>query len=450
MHSLRNEKIGKLLWEFSLPAIIGMLVNALYNIISRIFVGQGIGYIAVAAVTVAFPIMTLLFAVAMLIGIGATALISIRLGEKRLDEVEKIAGNALTLLILLPLTLSLIYFAFSDPILMFFGAKNEVLPYAKDYISIIMLGSVFGSISFGLNNFIRAEGNPRIAMMTQIIGAVVNIILHYFFIFSFGWGIKGAAIATIISQVVSASWVLSHFLLGRSRIKLKISNLKPQFPIVLRTLSIGFAPFAMQIANSIQQTILNKNLMHYGGDLALAAAGIIMSVAMLLMMPIVGVSQGAQPIIGYNYGAGDLGRVKETLRKAIMVGTAIATTGYIILWLFAEPIVGLFSKNDIALTELTVPALLTFLALLPVVGFQIIGANFFQAIGKPVQSTILSLSRQVLLFIPLLLILPRYFGIQGVWITAPIADALAIMITASFLFYELRRKPKQAIPLKAK
>lgn len=450
MLSLRNEKIGKLLWEFSLPAIIGMLVYALYNIISRIFVGKGIGHIAVAAVTVAFPIMTLLFAVAMLIGIGATALISIRLGEKRMDEVEKIAGNAATLLILLPLTLSLIYFGFSDSILMLFGAEDEVLPYAKDYISIIMLGAVFGSLSFGMNNFIRAEGNPRIAMMTQIIGAVVNIILHYIFIFIFGWGIKGAAIATIISQLVSASWVLSHFLLGRSRIKLRLVNLKPQLSIVLRIFTIGFAPFSMQIANSIQQTILNKNLYFYGGDMALAAAGIIMGVAMLLMMPIVGVSQGAQPIIGYNYGAGDIGRVKETLKKAIMVGTAMATTGYIILWLFAEPIVGLFSENDLALTELTVPALLTFLALLPVVGFQIVGANFFQAIGKPVQSTILSLSRQVLLFIPLLLILPKYLGIQGVWITAPIADALAIMITAGFLFYELKRKPEQVVPLKAK
>lgn len=442
---MRNGNIGKLLWEFSLPAMIGMLVNAFYFIISRIFVGRGVGSIGIAATTVAFPIMTLLLAVSMLVGIGATALISIRLGEQKKEEVDKIAGNAALLLVLLPLMLSGVYFLFADPILRLFGASVEVLPYARDYIHIIMIGAVPGAIAFGMNNFIRAEGNPRVAMFTQIIGAVINIILNYIFIFNLGWGIKGSALATIIGQTVSAIWVLSYFFTGRSKIKIRLKNLKPQISIVTGIVAIGFAPFAMQIANSVQQTILNKTLMAYGGDLALSAAGIIMSVALLLLMPIVGISQGAQPLIGFNYGAQLHERVKETLKKGILAGTALALVGYILMRIFATPIVELFSKGDTALTQLTVHALVTFLAVLPIIGFQIIGANYFQAVGKPVQSTILSLSRQVLIFIPLLLILPNFWGIEGVWRTAPIADALAVTMTATFLFFEMKKQKKSSL-----
>ncbi|MGE4272929.1 MAG: MATE family efflux transporter [Desulfitobacterium sp.] len=445
MISLKNDSIGKLLWDFSMPAIVGMLVNALYNIISRIFVGRGVGSIAIAAVTVALPVMTLMMAVTMLIGVGATALISIRMGEKKMDEVEKIAGNATALLVVLPFLLSLVYFLFADPILMLFGSSPEVLPYAKEYVNVIMLGAIPGAIAFGVNNFIRAEGNPRFAMETQIIGAVINIICNYVYIFIFNWGIAGSAWAAVTGQTISAIWVLSYFLLGRSKIKLKISNFKIVMPIVLKTLTIGFAPFAMQIANTIQQTILNQTLSRHGGDIALSAVGILMSVNMLLLMPIVGVSQGAQPIIGYNYGARNYDRVKEALKKAIIAGTAMATFGYILLLLFAVPVVELFSKGDTALTDLTVHALLTFMAVMPVVGFQIIGSSYFQAVGKPIQSTFLSLSRQVLFFIPLLLILPRYIGIEGVWITAPIADVLAILVTGTLLFYEIKKQRKLAL-----
>jgi putative MATE family efflux protein len=437
---MRGGNIGKLLFEFSVPAMIGMVVNAFYNIVSRIFVGRGVGSNAIAAVTVALPIMTLLMGVAMLISIGATALISIRLGEKKNEEVEKIAGNATLLLILFPLALSLIYFLFSDQILMLFGASQEVLPYARDYIHIIMMGAVPGVIGYGMNNFIRAEGNPRIAMMTQIIGAIVNIILNYVFIFKMGLGIKGSALATVIGQTVTAIWVLSHFLQGRSKIKLRLRNFKLQMSIVIKVVSIGFAPFAMQIANTFQQTLLNKTLMAYGGDIALSAVGIIISIAMLLMMPVVGISQGAQPIIGYNYGAKLYERVKETLKIGIIAGTVFAIFGYIIIQFFATPMAELFSSGDTALTELTVHAMKTFFMVLPIVGFQIIGANYFQAVGKPVQSTILSLSRQVLIFIPLLLILPNFWGIEGVWKTGPIADVLSVIITSTLLLHEVKKQ----------
>lgn len=436
--------IGRLLWEFSLPAIIANVVNALYNTVARIFVGQGVGPVGIAATTVALPVMTILMSIAMLVGIGATALISLRLGEQKKEEAEKTAGNATFLLILLPLTLSVIYFLFADSILMLFGASQEVLPYAREYIHIIMLGAVPVSLSFGMSNFIRADGNPRYAMFTQIIGAVINIALNYIFIFHMGLGLKGSALATIIAQTASAIWVLRYFLQGLSKIKIKLKDLKPQIPIAAKIVLIGFAPFAMQLAFSVQQTIINKAVMVYGGDLALAVVGIIMSVGMIFFMPIIGISQGAQPLIGYNYGARNYERVKETLKKGIMAGTVFAVAGYITMRLFATPLVTLFSKGEPVLTQLSVHALLTFYTLFPIVGFQILGSNYFQAVGKPVQSTILSLSRQVLFFIPFLLILPNFWGLEGVWRAAPMADVLAVTFTATFLLFEMRSLKKKS------
>lgn len=441
---MRDKNIGSLLWKFSLPAIVAMLINALYNIVDRIFVGRGVGSIAIAATTVAFPIMIILMAVSMLIGIGATALISIRLGQQKMEEAEKVAGNAMVMIILLPVIIAVIYLLFPEPILIFFGASEEVLPYARDFVHIIMMGAAFGSISMGMNNFIRAEGNPRLAMLTQIFGALINGVLNYTFIFKLGLGIKGSALATLSGQFLSAIWVLSYFLTGRSHVKIRLKNLKLQLPVIISIVSIGFAPFAMQIANSIQQSILNKTLLFYGGDLALSAVGIIMSIAALLFMPIVGLSQGAQPLIGFNYGARQYDRVKETLKKAVIAGTCIAVTGYLVINIWPVQIVGLFSKGDTGLTELTAHAMRVFFALFPVVGFQIICSNYFQAVGKPLQSTILSLSRQVLLFIPLLLILPNFWGINGAWRTAPIADGLSVLLTATLIYLEMKNLPHNA------
>ncbi|MDS1029767.1 MATE family efflux transporter [Bacillota bacterium LX-D] len=440
--AMQDQKIGSLLFSFSLPAIIGMLVNSLYNIVDRIFVGRGVGAMAIAATTVAFPIMIILMAVSVLIGIGATALISIRLGEQKKEEAEKVAGNAMAMLILLPAILTVFVLLFTEPILSVFGASPAVFPYAKDFVHIIMLGSVFGSISMGMNNFIRAEGNPKMAMSTQIIGAVINGILNYIFIFKLGMGIKGSALSTVIAQFISAAWVLSYFFIGRSLVKIRLKNLKLQGPVLVSIMTIGFAPFAMQVANSIQQLILNKTLMFYSGDLALSAVGIMLSISTLLFMPILGLSQGAQPIIGYNYGAQQFDRVKETFKKAAIAGTCIALIGYLMISIWPSQIVGLFSKGDTELTTLTIHAMHVYLALFPVVGFQIIGSHYFQAVGKAVQSAILSLSRQLLLFIPLLLILPRFWGAEGVWMTAPLADLLSVMLTASFVYFELKKLGK--------
>ena len=438
-----TESIGKLLWSFSWPAIVGMLVNSLYNIVSRIFVGHGIGTLAIAATVIAFPIMTIMFAFAMLIGIGATALISIRLGENKKDEAEQIIGNAALLLIVLPLILTIIYTLYSEQILIFFGASAEVLPYAHDYTQIIMFGSVFGALSFGFNNFIRAQGNPKIAMLTNIFAAITNIIFNYVFIFKLGWGLKGSAFATILSQFLTMLWVLGYFILGYSELKFRLKYLKPKLSVTFMTMTIGFAPFGMHIAQSVQQTILNRTLFSYGGDIAISAVGIIMSIGTILFMPIVGLSQGAQPIIGYNYGANQYERVKETLKKAVLVGTVMASIGYVFMLMYPYQMAQLFSPDDPAVVAMAAEALVIFFALIPLVGFQIICSNYFQAVGKPVQSIILSMSRQVLLFIPLLLILPNFFGIYGVWYTAPIADILSVLFTACFIFYEIRRFPKE-------
>ncbi len=448
--AMRDQNIGSLLWKFSIPAIVGMIINALYNIVDRIVVGRGIGFIAIAATTVAFPIMLIIFAVAMLIGIGATALISIRLGQQKKEEADRVAGNATAMLVILPSILAAVYLSFPEPILTLFGSSGDVLPYARDFTHIIMLGAPIGAISFGLNNFIRAEGNPRLAMMTQIIGGVTNVVLNYYFIFVLGMGIKGSALGTVLGQLVSALWVISYFLSGRSLVKIRIKNLVPHLPTLIGIMSIGFAPFAMQMATSVQQSILNKTLLAHGGDLAISAVGIIMSVLTLMFMPIVGLSQGAQPLIGFNYGAQQFDRVKETVKIAVIAGTGIAVAGYLAIHIWPMQIVGLFSEGDMALSNMAAGAMRVFLALFPVVGFQIICSNYFQAVGKPVQSTILSLSRQVLLFIPMLLILPRFWGIDGVWRSAPIADGLSVMLTAAIFYLEMKYLPKSvALPKEA-
>lgn len=440
-----SHSIGRLLWQFSWPSIVGMLSNALYAVVDRVFVGQAVGSLAIAATTVAFPIMLILMAVAFLIGIGATALISIRLGEQKLEEAEKVAGNATALLIILPICLSAIYLLFPIPILKAFGASSEVLPYARDFVHIIMLGSVFGAIGMGMNNFIRAEGNPVRAMSTQVMGALINGVLNYIFIFQLGLGIKGSALATILGQLCAAIWVLSYFLSNRSLVKLRLKNFKLQRPIVLSIMAIGFAPFAMQLANSVQQLILNKTVSAYGGDLGLSAVGILMSVITLSFMPIVGISQGAQPLIGFNYGARQFDRVKLTLKKAVIAASLVSTASFLVFQLFPYQIVGMFSKGDNPLTELTAHAMVVYFGMAFVIGFQIVCANYFQAVGKGVKATVLSLSRQVLLLIPLILILPHFWGIEGVWRTAPIADGLSTLITGLFIYFEMKYLPEPLV-----
>ncbi len=437
-NQLGEEKILKLLLRFSVPAIIGMLVNALYNIVDRVFIGRGVGSLGIAGITIGFPIMLVIMGCAMLVGIGATSLISIKLGEQNKDGAEHIAGNGMALLIIISIALTVIGLIFLTPLLKLFGASEIVLPYARDYMRIILLGTIFQSIGFGMNNFIRAEGNPKIAMFTMLIGAILNTILDPIFIFVFNWGIGGAALATIISQAVSAAWVLYHFFSGRSTLKIYKKNLKLDKAVVKGIVAIGFAPFAMQIAASLLNVVMNKSLSFYGGDVAISGMGIINSITMLMLMPVFGINQGAQPIIGYNYGAERFDRVKEALKLAIVGATIIVTIGFIATRLFPEEFIAMFSKEDTELIAFGVHALNIFLIFLPIIGFQIVGANYFQAVGKPKQAMMLSLSRQVLILIPALLILPKFFEINGLLMAGPLADLLSSIITGTWLYRELK------------
>lgn len=434
---MAKKPIPKLLLKFSLPAIIGLVVNALYNIVDSIFVGRGVGDLALAGVTVGLPVVTIYMACIMLIGMGATSLISLRLGEGKGDEAEKVIGNSLTLFLIIGITLSVLGVIFLEPILIFFGASPDVLPYAADYMKIILLGSIFFAIGTGMNNFIRAEGNPKIAMNTMLIGAVTNIILDYIFIFVFNWGIKGAAVATIISYAISSAWVLYYFLSGNGTLKIRSENLKPNKLIVKRIVVVGFPTFVLQVTSSIQQLILNRSLALYGGDLALAVIGIIMSITTFLIMPAMGISQGAQPIIGFNYGAKKFERVKETLKLSIISSTSIVTIGFIVSKIWPSQLISLFNSNP-ELIELGTHAMGIFFKFIPLVGLQMISSSYFQAVGKPNQSTLLALSRQVIIFIPLLVILPRMWGLEGIWWSAPFSDLGAFVVTGLWLWAEVK------------
>ncbi|WP_123053021.1 MATE family efflux transporter [Clostridium sp. JN-1] len=436
---LGKESIGKLLLRFSIPAVIGMVVNSLYIIIDRIFIGRVVGAMAISGVSLTFPIGIIIMGFGMLIGVGGSACISIRLGQNRKDEAEKILGNSFILLIVISILVTIVLSIFIDPILKSFGASANTIEYARQFISIIIYASVIQNLGFGLNNIIRAEGNPKKAMMTALIGAPINILLDYIFICVLGFKIRGAAIATVISQTITCIWVVTYFLGNNSMLKLKKENFKLEKNIVSNIIAIGMAPFAMQVASSAVNIILNKSLAVYGGDLAIGAMGIISGISTLVLMPIFGINQGAQPIIGFNYGANKYKRVKKTLIIACIVGTLISSAGSLVVQIAPTALVQLFNKNDANLTNITVHGLKIYMLMFAIVGFQIVSSNFFQAIGKAKTAMFLGLSRQVIVLIPMIIILPHTFKLDGVWMAAPISDFIASIITAVFLLIEVKR-----------
>ncbi|MDU2702812.1 MAG: MATE family efflux transporter, partial [Clostridium sp.] len=412
---LGEEKISKLLMEFSIPAIIGMVVNTLYNIVDRMYIGniKDIGGLALTGVGITMPIMTIIMAFGMLIGIGTSARISLKLGEHKREEAEKHLGNAFTLIIIASVLITIIGLVFMHKILGLFGASADTEIYAREYMQIIFFGTIFNMLSFGLNHSIRSDGSPKVAMLSMLIGAGTNIILDPIFIFVFGMGVRGAAIATVISQIVSTIWILYYFTKGKSNLKIKREYLSLDKAIVLSIFSIGVSPFSMQIAQSIVQVLANNALKTYGGDLAIGAMTIINSVAMIFMMPIFGLNQGSQPIIGYNYGAEKYKRVKQAVKSATIVATIIVSIGWIITQAAPHLLISIFNRDE-QLVGIASTGMRIFLLMLPVVGAQVISSNYFQSIGKAKISMFLSLLRQVILLIPCLIILPKIFGLTGV------------------------------------
>lgn len=433
---LLNEPVGKLLFKYSLPAIIGMMVNALYNVVDRMYIGK-LGALPMTGIGLSLPIMTLIMGFGMLVGIGAGARVSIRLGQNRKDLAEKILGNAFVLLILIMLSISVLGLIFEVPLLNLFGASEATIDYATEYLSVILIGSIFQGLGFGLNAVVRSEGSPQIAMYTVLIGAIINIILDPILIFVFDMGIRGAAIATVFSQFVTTIWVLYHFTSSKSKLKLHWKNMKLDGPTVVSILSIGMSPFSMQVAASAVSALANSALKSTGGDIAIGAMTVINAIVIFFLMPIFGINQGSQPIIGFNYGAKAFDRVKKTLLIAVLIGSGLSTFGFLLTQFWTRGLIQLFN-NDPELVSVASKGMKIFLSMLPLIGFQIISANYFQAVGKAPKAMFLSLLRQVIVLIPLLIILPKLIGLTGVWLAGPIADFTASVVTAIFLYVELK------------
>jgi len=442
------EKISRLLIKFSIPATVGMIVNSLYNIVDRIFIGNSsdLGANGLAGITICFPIMILLLAISLLFGVGGATLFSIKLGQNKQEEAENVLGNAFVLLVIFGFTFMILGQIFLKPILLLFGASETVLPYSIEYMRIILFGAIFQTVGLGLNNFIRADGNPKIAMLTMFLGAGTNILLDPLFIYVFRMGMAGAAIATILSQLISAVWVVLYFIGKHSKNKLKYMYMKLEPHITAKITSLGLPSFFLQLATSLLNITLNRNLLAYGGDIAISGMGVINSLQTILLMPVIGINQGVKPIISFNFGAKKYSRVKAAVNLAILAATGIVVTGYIITRLFPEQLIRLFNQ-DPELIEFGSNALISWFLLLPVVGFQIIASNFFQAIDRPNSAIFLTLSRQVIFLIPAIIIFPKLWGLNGLMHAAPFSDFLSAIITGVWFYFsiiKLKDEPEAA------
>jgi len=440
-----KEPIGRLLLSFSLPAIIGMLVNALYNIVDRIYIGHGVDPLAIAGIGLVMPLTMIIMAFSMLIGIGANSLFAIRMGERRHDEVEKIMGHAFALLFLVPLVMIFAVLYFMEPILRdIMKAEGKVYEYAAVYLRITLYGAVFGAMSPGLTHFIRSDGHPKTSMIVQLVGAILNIILDPIFIFALDMGVAGAAWVTVISQFVSLVFVLVYFNSKYTRLRFRPKYMKLELKLTGKIIAIGFAPFIMQFAMSLVGILQNATIIKYGGDEALTAMTIFFTVFTFIFMPMMGIGQGAQPIIGYNYGAKQYDRVKKCFKLAVIACTIFLTSGFLIIQIIPGILFSFFSKDTGSLRALGILTMRICTSAFPFVAIQLMGGQFFQAIGKPVQATIVSLSRQILFLIPALLFFPVLFDtfglrpIYGVYWAFPISDLCASAVSAVFVLREFK------------
>ena len=430
---LAELSVPKLMLKFFIPAFIGVFVNALYNIVDRIFIGQGVGSMALSGISAIFPVMLIVMGFGMLIGIGAGVLVSINLGKHDQNKAEQVLGSSFLLMLLVAVVITIIGFSIKGPLLRSFGATAETIGYANDYLDIILAGTVFQVVGFSLNNIIRSEGNAHTAMLSMLISAGTNLVLDPIFIFGFGMGVKGAAYATVISMIVLTVWVLLHFRSSKAVVRLKRENIVFDRLILFETIAIGMAPFFMQIANSLVQGLLNTKLIAFGGDLAVGAMGIVNSMATMIVMAIVAINMASQPIISFNYGAKSYQRVKDTLRIAMIAATGIAVFAFVMVETLPEVIVKLFNSSDAGLLDLGKEGLRLGLMALPFVGFQVVAGNFFQSMGKAKIAVVLTLLRQVIILIPLIFLLPNYLGLKGIWLSMPISDFCSAIVVVFIL-----------------
>ena len=445
-----TEPIGRLIAKFAIPCVISLLVNSLYNIVDQIFIGWGVGYLGNGATNVVFPITIIALALSLMIGDGGAAYLSLKLGEGNIEQAKKGVGNAVTMVTVVSIVLLVVFLIWIDPILTLFGATDVLRPYALEYGTVIGIGLPFMMIPAALNSMIRADGSPKYAMFSMALGAVINTVFDPIFIFVFHMGVRGAAIATVMGQV--ATFLVSVFYLFRFKtFRFDTSALRLHWKTCKKVLSLGVSSFITQIAITIVMALSNNLLAKYGADsiygseIPLTAMGIVMKVNQILISILVGISTGAQPIIGFNYGSKNLTRVRKAFDIALVASEIVAVIAFLIFQFAPMRVVSLFGSEEGLYNEFAVMSFRIFLLLCPLTGFQTVAAIYLQAIGKPAKSALLSLSRQIIFFVPAAVILPVFMGVKGVLWTGPVADGLAFVLSIAFIVYE--RKQLKKVPL---
>ncbi|CEH33625.1 MATE family efflux transporter [Romboutsia lituseburensis] len=438
---LKEEKISILLLKYSIPAILAMMVTSMYNTVDRAFIGsiKDVGALAISGLGVTMPLFTILGAFCVGIAIGGSTNISIKLGEGNKEDAEKILGSTVALEVSVAIVIMLVGMFFLEDILYVFGASSETINYAKDYMSVIFFGSWFNLPGFALNSAIRAEGNPKLAANMMIISCVLNLVLDPIFIFVFNMGIKGAAIGTIMCQLLVCIWSVYYFTLGKSNLKLKAKNIKIKKKFFKAIILIALTPFFMELASGFIHLVTNRVLKTYGGDLAIGAMTTITSIYLIFLMPVFGISQGMQTIIAYNYGAQEHNRAKSALLMSMIAGLIILGIGFILIQTIPHNLVAIFTNNS-ELSNIAINGIKIYTVMLPSIGISILGAVYFQSIGSAKVSVVLSLLRQVIILIPVITILPRLYGLNGVWASQPISDLLAMAIVCIFLINEFKKE----------
>ncbi len=434
---LLNDNLRPLLFKFSYPSIIALVFGALYNMVDTLFVGKGVGPLAIAGLTIVLPIQIIMWAIGFMIGAGSGSIISRSLGAGKKEAAVKTAANAIILNLLISFAVMIPTYIFLEKLLVFFGASADVLPYAKDYASIVLIGFVLYSFDAASRIIIRAEGKPRAAMYPTITGAVLNMILDPIFVFVFKMGVRGAAIATVISQAVAVIYIISYFMSSRSIFHFKFANFKIDFKVFGEILKIGAPSFLMATIDSIVILLFNKAIIKYGSDTYIAVVGIGIRIIDLTLMPSIGITQGFSTIAGFNYGAKLYNRVKKVFWEAVTWNTVIGITVFLVLMIFPRQLLGFFSK-DIEFVNLGIAPIRIIVVTFPLLGFQFAAGTFFQAIGKPLPATIITLARQVLFLIPAIFVFPIFWGLTGIWMTWPFSDVMDFIVCCIFIAWEMR------------
>jgi putative MATE family efflux protein len=425
---LGTKPVGRLLMQYAMPAIIAMTASSLYNMVDSIFIGQGVGPMAISGLALTFPFMNLSAAFGAAVGVGASTCISVKLGQRDYSTAQNILGNTITLNLIIGVLFSIVSLLFLDPILFFFGASDQTIPYARDYMVIILLGNVFSHMYFGMNAVLRAAGKPRHAMYATMFTVIMNTMLDPLFIYTLGLGISGAAYATILSQMIALTWQIWLFADRSQLLHLCKGTYRLRKAIVRNIIGIGMSPFLMNVCACIVVIFINKGLLQYGGDLTVGAYGIANRIAFVFVMVVMGINQGMQPIAGYNYGARNTARLMKTLKLSMLAATVVTTSGFLVAEFIPELCARMFTTDE-QLIGLAAHGLRIIMATFPIVGYQMVVTNFFVSIGMAKTSIFLSMSRQMLFLFPLLLLLPLEFGVNGVWMSMPISDTLSALVT---------------------